>query len=53
MSCGKDVFSGGAYKDQTCGEDLFKEVLSRISHAGPDVFSGGACKDQTCRGGCV
>ena len=33
-SCGKDVFSTGAFKDKQFREDLFSGMLAIISHAG-------------------
>ena len=57
-SFGKDRFSGGSCKDESCREDvmshggrmcleLFSADVFKEKSCGKDVFSGGACKDQT------
>ena len=33
-TCGEDLFSGDAFKDQSFGEDVFSGGAFRISHAG-------------------
>ena len=38
------MFSRGAFKDQSFGEDAFSEVAFKDRSFGEDVFSGGAWK---------
>ena len=63
-----DVFSGGAFKDKSFGEDLcsrgackgqsfredsFSGGAFKDKSCGKDVFSGGACKEEPFRGNCL
>ena len=47
-SCVEDVFSGGAVKDKSCREVLYRRRCLQDESCGEDVFSAGASKDKSC-----
>ena len=47
-SFGEDLFSGGACKDGSCREDVWR-CFQGLDARGQDLFSGGAFKDRQCR----
>ena len=51
FSCGKHVFSVGAFKHKSCGKDVFSGGASEDESCRKDVLSVGASKNKLSHAG--